>query len=303
MEIELETRPVRGIVLVILSMIIIGYVDNYLRAIANEAGLWQFLFMRSVTICSMLVVLAAAFGWRLRPKKPAAVAMRSLFVATSMVLYFGAAGTIPVALAGAGLFTGPIFVLLISALFLGVRVGVWRVLAVALGFSGVLLILKPGAEGLSAVAALPVVGGLFYALSGISTRRWCGGETTATLLLGMFGGLGLAGALGLVAMEVLPVPATWAEAAPFFFSGWRAPSGTLYGLIVLQAVGSLGAVALLTRGYQIVDVTFAAVAEYSFLIAAGLWGYVLWGDVPDMVSVFGTVAIVAAGVIILVRSR
>lgn len=303
MSTELETRPVSGVALVISSMLIIGLVDNFIRPIAAEAGLWQFLFMRSIAICSMLVALALLFGWRLRPARLRHVALRSLFVSCAMVLYFGAAGMIPVAIAGAGLFTSPIFVLVISALFFGVRIGVWRILAVVVGFSGVLLILKPGGADLSMAVVLPVIGGLFYALAGISTRRWCGDETTATLLLGMFGGLGLTGALGLAVFSFLPIPESWIAAAPFFATGWVAPSAVLIELVAVQAVGSLAAVTLLTRGYQLVDVTFATAGEYSFLIAAAFWGWVLWREVPDLMSVFGAVAIVASGIIILWRSR
>jgi drug/metabolite transporter (DMT)-like permease len=299
----LRTRPVLGVGLVAVSMTLIGYIDNYIKVIAAEAGLWQFHFTRGVLICLMLVVLSAVTGWRIWPRDWRAVGLRSLFFSTSMVLYFGAAGMIPIAQAGAGLFTSPIFVLVISAGFLGVRIGIWRVLAVALGFSGVLLILKPGGDGISIAAALPVVAGLFYALSGIATRRWCGAETTWALLLGVFGALTLWGLVGLIWFTLFPAPPDWATAAPFFTSGWVRPSETFLFWVGVQAVGSLIAVAMLTRGYQLVDVTFAAVGEYWFLIAAGFWGWVLWRDLPDGQAVLGAAAIVAAGVIIVLRSR
>ncbi len=299
----LQTRPVLGVVLVISSMGMIGLIDNFIRLIAKEAGLWQFHLLRSLVVCSCLLVIARLMHWRLRPKNWRAVVLRSFAFSSAMVLYFGSAGIISVSQAASGLFTGPVFVLLISASFLGVRIGIWRILAVAIGFGGVLLILRPDRGALSIMSVLPLFAGLFYALSGIATRRWCGQESTMTLNMGAFLGLGLWGALGVVVFTLFPVPPEIARALPFFTRGWVHPSGAFVLWMLVQAFGSMAATALLTRGYLLADVSFASGAEYSFLIFVALWGYVLWGSVPDPVSALGAGAIVLSGVIILVRSR
>ena len=72
--------------------------------------------MRSLVICATLMLLARVFRWRIRPLNWRPVALRSLFFSSAMVLYFGAAGIMPIAQVGAGLFSAPIFVLVISAL-------------------------------------------------------------------------------------------------------------------------------------------------------------------------------------------
>ena len=62
---------------------------------------------------------------------------------------FGAVAVLPIAQVGAGLFTAPIFVLIFSALFFGLPIGKWRIIAVGLGFAGVLLLLRPDAGAFS----------------------------------------------------------------------------------------------------------------------------------------------------------
>ena len=87
----------------------------------------------------------------------------------AILVYFSVMPMMPIAEAGAGLFTSPIFVLLFSSLFFGETVGWRRALAVAIGTAGVLLILQPGQAGFSAFHMLPVISGASYALGSIIT--------------------------------------------------------------------------------------------------------------------------------------
>jgi len=299
----LTTKLTLGILLIVLAMSLIGLIDNFIKLIAAEAGLWEFHFIRSLVACAVVVILARVFGWRLTPKNWWAVGARSFFFSTAMVLYFGAAGIIPIAQAGAGLFTSPIFVLLISVLFLRTRIGFWRIAATGLGFVGVILILRPQQGGVSIVSLVPVAAGLLYALNGISTRRWCGGETTATLLMGLFVALGLWGAIGLAVFTAFPVSPDASGGLAFFTRGWVSPTVPFVLWTLVQAFGSLIAVALLTRGYQLVEVSFAAVAEYTFLISAAFWTWILWAQIPDARAFAGAGAITVSGIIIALRSR
>jgi len=298
-----ENRPLLGVVLVVMAMMIIGYIDNFIKVIAEDSGLWQFHFLRSLVICGTVWILAQIFGWRIRPRNFRAVLVRSLFFSGSMVLYFGAAGMMPIAQVGAGLFTSPIFVLVISTVFLGTRIGIWRIMAVLIGFAGVILILRPETTEMSVLTFIPLLAGLLYALNGIATRQWCEGETTTTLLFGLFAALGVWGFLGLLFFTFVPVSADLAAELPFFTTGWVTPTGRFMFWVVVQAVGSIVAVAMLTRGYQLAEVSFVAVFEYSFLVSAAFWAYFLWGEVLDLRAASGILAITLSGVIIALRAR
>jgi len=288
--------------LVLIAMMTLGYIDNLVRLIAQEAGLWQFHVLRSLVALPILFLLARIFGVGIRPISPVGVVGRSLFASAAMMIYFGCLAFLPIGQVVAGLFTAPIFVLLISALIYGERVGIWRISAVIVGFAGILILLQPDAGGLTLLSVMPVVAGLFYAISNVATRRWCMGESTATLLAGFFVFMGLWGLVGLVVFTLVPqdVPD---GGAGFLVRGWVVPTGAFLFWTLVQAAGSIIGVGLIIRGYQVAEASYVAVFEYALLIFAALWAFVLWDERLAANSVVGMAAIALAGATIAFRSR
>ncbi len=211
-----EDRTLAAAGLILIYALVIGFTDNYVRVIAAEAGLWQFHATRSVMALALLALAAVPLGLRLRPVRPWAVAGRSAIHGFAMLIYFGSLAFLPVAQVAAGLFTAPIFVLLISRFAFGHPIGPVRILAVAMGFLGVLLVLGPSAMGDASVAALlPILAGAMYALGNIATREWCAAESAETLLGGFFVALGVLGLAGLAVLWLLPVEVPEGRRASF----------------------------------------------------------------------------------------
>lgn len=297
-----QDRPMAAAGLVVIYAFVIGFTDNFVQVIAAEAGLWQFHATRSVMAWAILLALALPFGLRLRPRNMRAVVARSLIHGFAMLIYFGALAFLPVALVAAGLFTAPIFVLLISRLAFGHHIGPVRIVAVAIGFAGVLLVLGPEVSGEASLAALlPVLAGALYALGNIATREWCGGESAETLLGGFFAALGLAGVIGMAALAIWPL-----EAAPgpvgFVARGPVWPSDTFLIWTAVQAAGSLLGVGMMIKAYQLADASRVSVVEYIILPAAALWGWLLWGQVLGLTAILGMGLIVVAGSLIALRA-
>lgn len=297
-----DTRPLAAAAAVLTAMLIIGFIDNFIVVIAETGGLWQFHLMRALIVVPAVIVIALALGWPVRPKNWAAVAGRSACFATAMMLYFGSLAFLPIAQSVAGLFTSPIFVLILGAVFFGHRVGPVRIGAALVGFSGVLMVLQPWADGLSPWALVAVAGGAFYALGAIATRQWCEDEGTMALLAGSFTAMAVLGGLGVVAMTLLPqdVPP---GADGFVLRGWVTPGATFLFWTVVQAVGSLVAVGLITRAYQWGEASYVAVFEYSLLIFVSAWAFALRGEGLDPLAAVGIGLIVGSGVVIALRSR
>ncbi len=289
--------------LISIYALIIGFTDNYVRVIADEAGLWQFHFTRSCMTAMLLGLGAVVLGWRIRPRNWRAVVARSAIHGSAMVIYFGALAFLDVALVAAGLFTAPIWVLLISRFAYGHKIGPVRVIAVGLGFVGVLLVLGPEAmNGASLAAVLPIVAGALYAMGNIATREWCEGESAQTLLAGFFGALGIIGALGMLVLSAFPLEV---PAGPdgFLQRGPVWPSTAFYLWTFVQAAGSLIGVGFMIRAYQITDASRASVLEYIILPASAFWTWVIWGKGLEPLAVFGMGLIVAAGTMIALRAR
>lgn len=298
-----QDRTGTAALLILGYALIIGFTDNYVRVIASEAGLWQFHATRSLMAALLLALAVPLLGLRLRPHSPRAVLGRSLLHGLAMLVYFGALAFLPVAIVAAGLFTAPIFVLLISRLAYGQAISWLQILAVAIGFLGVILVLGPKAmAGASLAALLPVLAGAMYALGNVATRAWCADETAETLLGGFFVVLGLLGALGMVILAVYPLPV--AQGADGFLQrGPVWPSTTFLFWTFVQAAGSLLAVGMMIRGYQMTDAGRASVLEYVILPAAAGWGWLLWGQELEPPALLGIGMIVLAGVLILRRNR
>jgi len=297
----LPNRTLLAAGLVTVYAFIIGFTDNFVRQIAEDGGLWQFHATRTAMAIVLLVVAAGVMGIRLRPRNPRAVLARSLIHGTAMVIYFGCLAFLSVAEVAAGLFTAPIFVLLLSRFAWGQRIGPFRILAVAIGFAGVLLVLGLGAGApVGPAMLLPIAAGALYALGNLATTRWCGEESAETLLAGFFLALGL---FGLIGMAVLALwqPEVPQSAAGFLFRGAVWPTGRFLFWTFVQAAGSLVAVGMMVRAYQIADASRVAVFEYVILPMSALWSFVLWGDRLTPTAMVGIVLIIAAGMVIAAR--
>ena len=296
-----RTLTAAGMILIYAT--VIGFGDNFVRVVAAEGGLWQFHATRTAMALGLVALLMRPLGLRLKPVRLGAVVARSTIHGISMLIYFGCLAFLPVAQVAAGLFTAPIFVLLISRFAYGHHIGPVRIAAVAVGFVGVILVLGPSAmSGASVAALLPVAAGALYALGNIATREWCAGESAETLLVAFFvalGGLGLAG-LAVLAVVPLAVPE---GAAGFVQRGWVWPSGTFLFWTFVQAAGSLLGVGLMIRAYQIAAASRVSVFEYIILPASALWGWLIWGEVLLLSAGVGMGLIALAGAMIALRAR
>lgn len=295
-----RTLAAAGAILIYAA--VIGFTDNYVRVIAAEAGLWQFHAIRSAMALALVALLAVPLRLRLRPVNLRAVLARSAIHGTAMLIYFGALAFLPVAQVAAGLFTAPIFVLLISRFAYGQQIGPVRIAAVAVGFLGVVLVLGPTAvSGASLAALLPVLAGLMYAMGNIATREWCGQESAETLTSGFFAALGVLGLAGLALLALFPLVVPEGTAG-FVQRGWVWPSAHFWFWTFVQAAGSLFGVGMMVRAYQMAAASRVSVFEYIILPASAFWGWLIWGETLTPMAVLGMALIATAGGMIALRS-
>lgn len=298
-----QNRTLLAAGFILVYAFVIAFTDNFVQVIAKDAGLWQFHATRTAMACVITAVVALPLGLHLRPKNLRAVTARSLIHGLAMVIYFGCLAFLSVAEVAAGLFTAPIFVLLISHFVYGHRIGPYRIAAVAMGFSGALMVLGVGQGAqLTPALVLPIVAGALYAMGNIATREWCSGESAETLLIGFFLALGLFGLLG---MAVL---AFWHPAVPegaegFVLRGAVWPSGIFLFWTFVQAAGSLLGVGLMVKAYQIAEASRVAVFEYAILPTSAFWTWAIWGQTLSPLAIIGIVLIISAGVVIALRSK
>jgi drug/metabolite transporter (DMT)-like permease len=204
--------------------------------------------------------------------------LRAAFGLTAMYCFFFALARLHLAEAMLLNYSTPLFIPLIAWAWLGERPpgAVW--LAVAVGFAGVALILKPGFGLLTWAGLVGLLAGLFAALAMTNIRRISETEPVSRIVL-YFALLG-------TAVSALPLP--WA---------WQTPSwhdaGLMLGAGLFATLGQLW----LTRAYSLAPAARVGSLVYSAVVFAALLGWLLWDERPDLLSVLGMLLVVAAGML------
>ena len=287
--------------IMVLAMLIIGFIDNYIAVIAKTASLWQFQIMRAGLALPILLIISALGLGGLKPVRWWAVYFRSFLTALSMLFYFGSLAFVTFADALAGLFTAPIFVLLISVFFLRQPIGPIRIIAVVIGFLGILLVLGNTANEFSYISLLPVIGGFFYACGSVATRQLCMGETTLSMLAAL---LIIQASIGFIAIFFLSIYGFDAPlgADGFILRTWAWEMSSFIWWVVLQAVGATIGVGLIFKAYQIGDASYVSIYEYSVFIFGPAFAWLLMDQPVAALQALGILCITFAGVLIAFRS-
>lgn len=299
-----EDRPALAALLMVGSLCLLGLQDSLFKLISGNVSLWQFHLLRAGFNLFFLLLLSRIF-WRgasALPKRPWAVILRSIFLVCSMLFFFGAIPSMSLSEAAAGLYVFPLFIILLSSLFLGERLSIHRGLAITGGFAGTILILKPLSVAFHWITLSPVIAALFYAATIIATRKLCREENPATLAMIGAIAFAIAGAMGVSVMEILR-PDRLAESLPYLFSGWSSLSVAVTLIILLCSMMNLAANIGLAKAYQSAESSWLAPFDYSYLVFAAIWGALIWNDVPDAASLLGMAMIAGSGCYVLWRER
>jgi len=210
--------------------------------------------------------------------------LRSAFMLGATAFYFAGVQRLPLAEANAISFTTPIFVVLLAGPVLGEHVGPRRWLGVVCGFAGALIVIRPGSGAMELAAAFLVASAVCNACYQIATRRLGQRDDARTTLLftALVGTLASSAAL----------PVVW---QPMDLEGW----------LLMVAIGAFAAVGHFTliKAYRAAPAAVVAPFNYANLLWAVLFGFVLFGDLPDGATVLGAAVIVTSGLYILRRER
>lgn len=295
-------RPVAAAGSILLAMALLSLIDSTVVIIARDIGLWQFHFLRASMAIALLLMIASAGFVKLSATRLWAVILRGGCTAIAMLIYFGCLAFIPLGQVAAGLFSAPLWVLLINWLIFRRQTDGSRVILTISGFTGVLIVLNPFQEALDMVSIAPLAAGFFYAIGNIATREWCRGESAFAMLIWFFVSLGLFGLTGSLLFSLFPQDAP-PGAAGFITRGPVWPITTTWLLTIAQTVVSIAGVGLVMRGYQLGEVNFVSVFEYSLIVFAALWGWMFWNQQVTGRDIIGITVILLSGIILATTSK
>ena len=281
---ERRTTATLGILLMLAGILVFSVNDVMGKWLVSTYTVGQVLLLRSL---AALVVLVP-FVWRspgllLHPDRPGIQVARVALSTAEVGLFYAAAAHMPLADAITYWLAAPIYVAALSPWLLGEQLGWRRWSAILVGFAGVVVALGPSAATLSPAAGFAAAGSLAFALMMITGRALRGTPDVSLVFWQSAGALGAGLAL-----------------APF---GWVTPSARDAGLLAQLGIVALGAHALVNRSLKLAPASVVTPFQYTLLLWAVLFGYLVFGDVPGPAVVTGSAIIVAAGLFIAHRER
>jgi drug/metabolite transporter (DMT)-like permease len=278
----------RGALYMAVGMAAFTCNDALVKSVTHAMNTGQILFLRGLMTSVLVLLIAKWMGalgsWRIVLEP--AVALRLVSEVFASLAYVSALGAMPLANTSAILQALPLAVTLGAALFLGEEVGWRRWLAIAAGFAGVLIVIRPGPEGFSMAAIYVIASVIGAAARDLATRRIRSDvpsifvSAVTAVVITLVGG-------------VLVVP----------MGGWQPVQPDVLARLAMAS-------ALLLVGYQTLvtamrtgEISFIAPFRYTSLIWAIAIGFLFFGEVPDFWMTVGVAVIVASGLYTFYREN
>ncbi|MEM6985688.1 MAG: DMT family transporter [Pseudomonadota bacterium] len=297
-------NPARGAAFIVLAMLMFACQDVLLKRVSEALPVLQLLAVRTAMVCVLLIAIIALFqraAWR--PKRLGPLLLRGTLAFLAFSSYYLALAFIPLAEASAVYMSAPLFVTALSVPLLGERIGVHRLLAVVLGFVGVMIVINPGANLFRIESAVPLFSAMCYALIPIITRRTAQDEMALTMALYT--------ALPYLAW-ILAVSALFghtdntgsgASIMANITSAWRPVTLEQAATLAVTALFFTGGLLSITEAYRVAAVSSLAPFEYSHLVWSTTLGFLVFQDWPAPATLLGGAVIVACGCYVAYREN
>ena len=283
-----ENDNLRGAGLMVCSMFLYTFNDACLKAVGETLPIFQSIFLRSILVAiifSCLFFFTKSYTVKLNLNDFKLLSLRAIAEVTSTFFFITALFKMPIANVVSIVQILPLTVSLAAVIFLQERIGWRRILAIFIGFIGVLLIVKPGASNFNYYSTYALLAVIFVTMREIVTRRlskevpsFFVASTTAVTVF-IFSGLG-------------SLTVNWVQVSISDFLSLMAASTFLAG-------GYLFSVLAIRKG----EIAFVAPFRYTSLLVALLLGFLVFGEWPDKMTFIGAIIIFSAGMFSFYREK
>ena len=274
--------PIRSIALMVIASGLLTVNDAIVKWLTQSYPVGQVMSLRGVFVIAIVVSWAAArhrtgqlrvSNWRLQ-------LTRGALMTVSTFLFVTALSLMPIADAIAIAFAGPVIATALAALMLHEPVGWRRWSAIGVGFTGVVIMVRPTPDLIRLVAIVPLLAALVGAFRDIVTRKMgTGGESTLAIMLIS------TSVVTVVGLATIPL-------------GWSPLRVADVGLFVGSALLVASAQALMIESFRLGAVGLVGPFKYTSLVWAVLLGLLVWGDLPDPWTWVGSALVVGSGLYI-----
>ena len=279
-----RSARVAGIALMLAGVFMFSFGDALGKFIVATYSVGQFMLLRA---CAALALIGPSM-WRTRAEfarveRPWLQVVRIVLSTLEIAAFFLAVVYLPLADVTTYYLATPIFVTALSAIVLREHVGWRRWSAILIGFCGVLIALHPSAQTVTWPAMIALAGSLAFSWLMLITRSL---RATPDIVLAS------AQFLGTLVFGIV--------VAPF---GWITPTWAHLGFFFAAGAISVCALFCVNRSLKLAPASIVAPYQYSMIIWAVMFGYLVFGDVPQAHTALGAAIIIAAGLYIFLRER
>lgn len=278
----------RGAAFMAAAMMTFTINDTFTKTLSDVLPLSQLLFLRGMGVTICLIIMARLMGhlrFDLAPRDWAIMWIRALGEIGGAYFFITALFHMPLANVSAILQVLPLSVTLAGALFMGEALGWRRLVAILVGFGGVMLIVRPGGADFNVYSLYALASVACVTLRDLVVRRLTPSVPSLMVSLVAATGITLFSGVASLAEDWQPLTA---------FEGLR-----LAGATVFVICGYIFSVAAMRVG----EIGFVAPFRYTSLLTAMLLGVIVFGEFPSALTLMGAGIVVATGIFTLLRER
>ena len=274
-----------GILLMTLGMFSLSINDIIYKNLTMNFPVWEAVFFRafSGSIISLYLVYHSGIN-SIKTKKPVRHFVRAFSAVGCVVLYIFGIKYLLLSENIAIAHSAPIIAALLAVPILGEKIGIHRILAITIGFVGVLVIIKPGTDLFQLKSLLPIGSALFMASVYLTTRSLMNTESSTSIVFYY--------SFALLFTSLI-----------FFPSDFVIPD--IFNLILALSLGIMGSMGhfFMSQAARHADVAVTSPFEYSSFVFVGLMGYFFFYEIPSNSVILGGILIIISGVYVAYRER
>lgn len=283
----------RGLIVMLAAMIIAPVMDAMAKFMSSDIVGGQVVMVRfGMQAAILLPVVWVLLGpAALKPRRWKLAIVRGILVASAVASFFTALKWLPVADAMAIFFVEPLILTVLSALFLGEKVGWRRLLAVGVGLAGAIIIIRPSFEEFGPASLLPLLTAFLFAIYLAMTSKLARDHHPLTLQF----------SAGLSAFLFMAVVLAIGTSSGFELLTYNTPNLSQWGFLVL--IGLIGTVShlMIVFAFKWAPASLLAPFHYLEIVVASILGFLIFNDFPDALTWLGIFIIVGSGLYVIWR--
>lgn len=281
---KIQNKELKAIAYMLSSTFVFNLTWMGVKALENKLPLFELIFFRSFISLLFLLPLTLKHSKTIKPKQGWLLFLRSLLGIIGMGLNFFALPLLPLGDLTAIFNILPILMAFLAPLFLKEQFNPKRFWLIIISFIGVCLILKPGQHQFNITSLIPLAAAFAVCFSMLAIRK-LNKQNTSYIIAFYFTLFASVASL------------------PFCFTNFVMPNAQQW--LLLLAIGFTVSIAqiFLTKAYICAEASFIAPFGYSSVLWAYLAGMLFWGEIPDLLTIAGSIFIVSSGIFIMRETK